>query len=89
MWNKEAQGPNPVPVPYGQATSPGFIKKGDLEGLNIEVSVHLRKNNHLTSKAHLACAPGHHHLQQTQNKLQVQTPNPVVGLYLPCPVRAG
>lgn len=62
MWRRGAQDPNPVPGTYGLATSPGFIKKGNPEGLNVEVSVHLCKNHHLTTKAHLVCAPGYHHL---------------------------
>jgi hypothetical protein len=60
-----AGGPNPVLAPQSLATSPGFIKKGHLEGPNIEVSVHFCKNHDLTAEARLLCTPGHHHLQPT------------------------
>lgn len=72
MWSGGPQGPtDPAPVPYGLAPSPGFIEKGNLEGLNIKVSMHLCKDRYLATKAHLVCAPGHYHLQQTHNELQV------------------
>lgn len=68
---------------YHIASSPRFIKKGNPEGLNVKVSMHLCKNCHLTAKAHLVCAPGHHHLQQMQNELQVQTSSPARALPSP------
>lgn len=69
MKQRGAQGPNPVPVPQSLAISPGFIKKGNVEGLNIKVSMHFCQDHYLTAKAQLVCVPGHHHLQQTQNEL--------------------
>lgn len=63
----EAQGlPRPHPSTSGgrAAQSPGFIKKGDLECLDVSVSVHLREKDCLATSPHLGRVPGHHHLQQ-------------------------
>lgn len=50
-------------IPTG---SPGFIKKGHLERLDVNPGVRLREKNWLTSSPHLGRAPGHHHLQQAR-----------------------
>lgn len=71
MWCRGPQGPtHAAPVPHCLAISPGFIEKSNPEGLNIKISMYLRKNGYLATKAHLVCAPGHYHLQQTHNELQ-------------------
>lgn len=71
LWMVPAPGrrdrlsPTPtVPVARQAAHSPGFIKKGNLECLDISVSVCLCQNKHLTTLPHPVCAPGHHHLQK-------------------------
>lgn len=72
MWSRGARGPtDPALVPCSLATSPGFIKKGNPEGLDIKVSMHLCENHYLATKSHLVCAPGYHHLQQTHHELQL------------------
>lgn len=64
MRSRGPQGPTDLAlIPYCLATSPGFIEKGNPEGLNIKVSMHLRKDRYLATKANLVCAPGHYHLQ--------------------------
>lgn len=77
----EQRGSRPKPCP--STTSPGFIKTGDPEGVNVKVSMHFCKNHYLTSKAHLVCAPDHHHLQQMQNELQVPKGSPARALSSP------
>lgn len=57
-----------------EAWSPGFIKRGNIESLDVNVGVQLRENDSLATLSHLVHVPHHHHLQRANAEPQLHLP---------------